>query len=226
MGEMVALPMIKDLWKSLQNFRAAMGDEGALIVNLDGKMPEISSLDVPPDIAARGTIPRIAYVNELKDRAKLTESWAGLKTILSSVAALAAAQSGVNIKTEPVVKQEGGVEMFGYELPVDTGDVWPHTALTATHWFLSSSPSFTVELAGKTPAPAGPACGAYGRINFPALWNFADGWTKLLPIPAEEGEMVEFGLSLARAIGALEVRFAEQSAQSHDTFRFSIRDVE
>jgi hypothetical protein len=226
MGEMVALPMVKELWKSLQNFRAAMGDEGALIVNLDGAMPDIPQANIPPDVTAKGKIPRLAYVNELKDRAKLAEAWSGLKTIITSAAAFAGAQTGVDIKTEPVTKKEGGVELYGFELPLNTGDVWPHTAVNGTHWFLSTSPSFTVELAGKTPAAIGPACGGHWQINFPALWNFAADWVKLLPIGPDETEMAGFGLSLARSIGALEVRFAEESGQSHDSFRFSIKDAE
>jgi len=226
MGEMVALPMVKELWKSLQNFRAALGDEGALILNLDGAMPNIPQTNIPPDVAAKGKIPRLAYVNELKDRAKLAEAWAGLKTIITSAAALAGAQTGVDIKTEPVTKKEGSVELFGFELPIDTGDVWPHTAVSGTHWYLSTSPSFTVELAGKTPAATGPACGGHWQVNFPALWNFASDWAKLIPARPEESEMIAFGLSLARSIGALEMRFAEESGRSHDTFRFSIKDAE
>jgi hypothetical protein len=226
MGEAFALPMIKELWKSLQNFRAAMGDEGTLLVNLDGTLPPIPQLELPPEIAGKGRIPRIAWVNELKDRAKLAESWTGLKTIISSAAAFAGAQSGVNIKTEPVTKKEGNLEIFGYELPIDTGDVWPHTAVNGTHWFFGTSPSFTKELAAKTPAPAGPPSGAHLQINFPALWNFGAEWVKIAPGGRpEEREMMNFAFSLARSIGSLDLRCGEENGQSHDVLRFSIKDV-
>ncbi len=225
MGEMIAIPMVKELWKSLQSFRAAMGDESVMLLNLDGVMPEIPGSNIPPDVTAKGRIPRLAWVSELKDRAKLGESWNGLKTIIGSAAALVAAQTGQNIPTEPVTKKDGNVEMYGFELPVKLGDVWPHTAVTPTHWLLSTSPSFTKELAGKSPAAAGPACGARCQINFPALWNFADHWSKLIPIGPEESEMVELGLGLARSIGSLDIVAGEQSAQAHATLVWKITDV-
>ena len=226
MGEMMAIPMVKELWKSLQCFRAAMGDESVMLLNLDGAMPDVPGSKIPPDIAAKGRIPRLAWVNELKDRAKLTESWTGLKTIIGSVAALAAAQTGMKIPTEPVTKKEGNVEMFGFELPMNLGDVWPHTAVTGTQWFMSTSPSFTNELAGKTPAPAGPACGSRCQINFPALWSFAADWAKLIPGDPNDTEMAAFAISLARSIGSLDVVSGEQSAQAHTSLHWTIKDAE
>jgi hypothetical protein len=226
MGEMVALPMVKELWKSLQSFRGAMGDESALFLNLDGAMPEIPQANIPPDIASKGKIPRLAWMNELKDRKKLTESWSGLKTIISSVAAIAASQSGMNIPTEPTEKTEGTLEMYGYKLPVDTGDVWPHTAVTPSHWFFSTSPSFTKELAGKTPAPSGPACGSHINLNFSALWNFASDWMKLLPMGPREEEKSGFVLSLLRSLRGIEVVLGEESGQAHDKVHVSIKDAE
>jgi hypothetical protein len=226
MGEMVALPMVKELWKSLQSFRAAMGNESALFLNLDGAIPEIPGSNIPPDIASKGKIPRLAWMNELKDRAKLTESWNGLKTIISSAAAIAASQTGMNIPTEPTTKTEGSLELYGYKLPVDTGDLWPHTAVNATNWFFSTSPSFTKELAGKTPAPGGPACGSHFKVNFNALWSYASDWVKLLPIGGGEEEKIGFALSLLRSVGGVDVVLGEESGQAHDQFHLSIKDIE
>ncbi len=226
MGEMMGVPMVKELWKSLQSFRAAMGDESVMLLNLDGVMPEVPGSPIPPDVVAKGRIPRLAWVSELKDRAKLAESWAGLKTLIGSAAAIAAAQTGEKIPTEPVSKKDGNVEMFGFELPMNLGDVWPHTAVSPTQWFMSTSPSFTKELAGKTPAAGGPACGSHIRVNFPALWNYGADWLKLLPIGPDETEMADFGLSLARSIGSLDVISGEQSAQAHSMLHWTIKDAE
>ena len=75
---MMGVPMVKELWKSLQNFRAAMGEESVMLLNLDGVMPEVPGSPIPPDVVAKGRIPRFAWVSELKDGTKLTESWNGL----------------------------------------------------------------------------------------------------------------------------------------------------
>ena len=116
--------------------------------------------------------------------------------------------------------------MFGFELPKNLGDVWPHTAVTGTQWFMSTSPSFTKELAGKTPAPAGPACGSRCQVNFPALWNFAAHWATLVPAGPQETEMIELGLGLARSIGSLDIVAGEQSAQAHTSLHWTIKDAE
>ncbi len=226
MGEAFGLPMIKELWRAAMNFRAAMGAEAALLVNLDGAMPSIPGSPVPPDVVAKGRIPRVAWVSELKDRAKLTEAWGGVKSLLTNAAAIIAAQTGTGIKTEPVTKKEGDLELYGFELPMDLGDVWPHAAATASQYYLSSSPSFTKELAAKTPSAVSPALGFRAQVNFPALWNFAGDWAKLLPTGPEEGEMIEFALTLARAVGSLDVQAGEESGQAHSKLRWSIKDIE
>lgn len=226
MGEAFAVPLVKELWKSVQNFRAAMGAESAFLVNLDGAMPNIPGAGVPPDIAAKGRIPRIAWVSELKDRAKLAESWTGMKSLISSATSLIAMQTGKTIKSEPIEKKEGAVEMYGYELPMDLGDVWPHAAITGSQYYLSTSPSFTKELAAKPASAASPNLGLKGSVNFPALWNFAEAWSKIIPHREDEGEMIEFALSLARSIGALDVAAGEEGGQTHTTLHWTIRDTE
>jgi hypothetical protein len=226
MGEAFALPLVKELWKSVQSFRAAMGAESAFLVNLDGVMPQIPGSNIPPDVSAKGRIPRLAWVSELKDRAKLAESWNGLKTLISSVTSLVAMQTGKNIKGEPVERKEGAVEMYGFELPMNLGDVWPHAAIAGSQYYLSTSPSFTKELAGKTPSAVSPALGLKASVNFPALWNYAGDWSKLIPAGPEESEMIAFGLSLARSIGTLNVEAGAEGGKSHSSLHWTIKDAE
>lgn len=226
MGEMVAVPMVKELWKAFQSFRGAMGNESALIVNLDGAIPSIPQINLPPDIAEKGRVPRMVWVSELADRKKLTESWSGLKTIISSAAAILGSQSGMNIPTEPTTITEGSLELYGYKLPLDTGDAWPHTAATATHWFFGTAPSLTKEIAAKSPAATGPACGSHWKVNVTALWNYADEWLKILPTPPDKEENIKLALSLARSFQGVELRFAEENGQAHDTLHLSIKDAE
>lgn len=225
-GEAFGLPMVKELWKSVMIFRGAMGPESALLVNLDGVIPEIPGANLPADNVARARIPRIAWVSEMKDRAKLAESWKGLKALISTAASLAAAQSGVNIKTEPVTKKDGDVEMFGFELPMNLGDVWPHAAVTGTQYYLSSSPSFTKELAGKAPAAVGPALGMKASVKFLALWNYAEEWSKNIPAPPEAGEVIKLALSLARCVGSLDVQAGEEGGQAHSKLHWRMKDAE
>ena len=189
-------------------------------------MPEIPGSPIPPDVVAKGRVPRLAWVSELKDRAKLTESWNGLKTIISSAAALIGSQTGTNIKTEPVEKTEGNMTMFGYELPINLGDLWPHAAVTPTQYYLSTSPSFTKELAAKAPAAVSPALGMKAQVNFPALWDLGAHWAELIPTKPEEGEMIQFALGLLRCIGSLDVQCGEDAGQAHSTMHWKFKDAE
>jgi len=147
------------------------------------------------------------------------------QAVTSFYVSLAAMQTGVKLPTEPVSKKDGNVEMFGFELPMNLGDVWPHTAVTPTQWFLSTSPSLTKELAGKTPVAAGPACGSHCRVNFPALWDFAAHWLTIIPIGPNETEKADFALTLARSLGSLDFVSGEQSGQAHDTMHWTIKDA-
>ena len=226
MGEAIGLPMLKEVWKSVQNFRAAMGTESGLLLNLDGAMPSIPGANIPQDIVDKGRIPRLAVISEMKDRAKLTASWNGLQNLITTAAGLIASQTHSNFKTEPVLKKEGGVEMFGFELPMDLGDVWPHLAVSGTHWFLGSSPSFTKELAGKAPSAVSPALGMKATVNFPALWNFAADWSKNIPTEPEIGEMIEFALSAARCLGSLDAQAGEDAGQAHSSLHWTMKDAE
>ncbi len=225
MGEMIGLPLAKEIWKSIQSFRGALGGERGILVNLDGKMPSIPEAGIPADIQEKGLIPRIAVVAELKDRAKLTESWGGVKDLLGSMAALIGSQTGANIKTTPVEKRDGALSMYGFELPMDTGDVWPHAAVSETRWMFSTSPSFSKELAAKTSAPAGPALGHHTKFTGAPLWNYVDGWLKLAPLSGKEKENAALLLKVARMLHSTEIRFGEAAGQSHDKVEIHMTDL-
>lgn len=212
----MVIPMVKEYWKSIQVFRSALGSESAFIVNLDGTMPALPQ--IPPDFKDM-KIPRILAVSDLKDASKLSEAWTGFSAPLGMLAA----QAGM--KPEPLEKKEGNVTMWGFQLPMDTGDVWPHTAVSGERWYFGTSPSFTKESAAKTPAGSGPPSGAHVRVNFKAVWTYVNSLKGIFPIPDEEKPMVETVLQLAGALEEVDARTSQDKGDTHVKVFIGIKDV-
>ena len=159
MAEMMALPMIKDMWAAGRKLSKALGSESAFILDVNGDMPKIPNL--PPNIAD-GKVPRIAWVVELKDRAGVADAWAGFSKIIKQLAAFA--PGGV---PDPVMKKDGDVELHYVELPVPTGDLLPHVAISKDRWIISTSPSLTKELTSKGSATGLSPCSVCSTIPRP-----------------------------------------------------------
>lgn len=233
--EAMAKPMIEQLWKSGRSLGKALGDESALILDLNGSMPKIQ--DLPPFLAD-GKVPRLAYVAELKDRAALGESWKGFSGLIKQIGALIPPTALPQGVPEPVVKKDGDVELHYIPLPVPTDDVLPHVAITKDRWIISTSPSFSKEIASKTASSSGPALGSDIQINFSALWDLAEVWLGVLDKNAEQmlgpGEAKEFHndrpvvgviLKLARSLKGIESQISEESGQARMSVHLKVEDL-
>jgi hypothetical protein len=174
MVEAVAIPVIKDFWRASRQLSAALGDESALVLDLDGAVPKIPNL--PPGLTD-GKVPRMAWVSELKDRAALSEAWKGFEKSIKQIAALAPPGMAV---PEPQMKKDGNVELYFVEPPIPTDDFLPHIAIAKDRWIFSTSPTLTKEVATKTSASGGKALGSEWNIKVPALCDLADAWLAVI----------------------------------------------
>ena len=230
MAETLALPMVKEVWGSTRKLAKALGNESAFILDLNGTMPKLPNL--PPEIAD-GKIARIAWVAELKDRAGVSDAWTGFSKIVKQLSAFA---PGV---TDPVMKKDGDVELHFIELPVPTGDLLPHIAISKDRWIISTSPSLTKEITSKSPATGGSPLAADMRIQVPAVCDFAEAWLKVVDKdPAlffhnshDEKEYATlrptFGdlLKLGRSIQSLEWRVSSEGGASRNSMFLKLEDV-
>jgi hypothetical protein len=233
MMEATVLPLVKQAWNSARALGKALGDESALVLDLNGDMPKLPKI---PPFLADGKIPRIAWVSELKDRAALSESWKGFSSIIKQISALLA-ESAPQTIPEPQMKKDGDVEIHFVPLPKDTGDLLPHIAISKDRWILSTSPSFSKEIAAK-PAGTGAPAGSEARVNFTALWDLADKWLVIVDKNAEQmlgpGDSREFkqfrpligtGLSLARSLQGIEARIFEEGGKTRSSIHLKIQDL-
>jgi hypothetical protein len=233
MIEATVIPLVKQAWTSARTLGKALGSESAIVVDLNGKMPRLP--DMPPFLA-EGTIPRLAYVAELKDRAALSESWKGFAGIIKQVTALLAENAPQTIP-EPQMKKDGDLEIHFVPLPLETGDLLPHIAISKDRWILSTSPSFSKEIAS-APAGAGPALGSQWQVNFTALWDAGDKWLGVMDRHAEKmfgardaeefkqiRPVINSALSLARSLQSIDARIFEEGGKARASVFLKIEDV-
>lgn len=167
MAEMMAVPIVKEIWRAAGLLSDALGDETAFVLDGGGQVPPVPGMPLPPSFTENARIPRLAWVAELKDRQKLGEAWGVLQGIINQLAAFA--QGAIDpAALKPLSKTAGNAEIFWMPLipglDADTAPGFlPHTGAADTRWFISSAPSLTQELAGSP---------ARGETAF-ATWSFS-----------------------------------------------------
>ena len=231
MVEAMAIPMVKDIWAASRKLAKALGDESAFVFDLNGTMPKLPMI---PAEVADGKIPRLAWVAELKDRAGVTEAWTGFEKVTKQITALAAAAGGGENVPAPMMKKDGDLEIHYIELPFPTDDLLPHIAISKDRWIISTSPSLSKEIASKASAASAPL-GAEGRIQFPALCDFAEGWVKLAekdptgPFTGESGGMRRAVagdvIRLFRAIQSIEWRVFSEGSETRNSAYLKLEDI-
>jgi hypothetical protein len=229
--EMMAIPMVKDVWASSRKLSKALGNESAFILDLNGNVPKVPNL--PPNFAD-GKVPRIAWIAGLKDRAGVSDAWTGFSKVIKQLAAFA--PGGV---PEPTMKKDGDVEIHFVELPMPTDDLLPHIAISKDRWIFSTSPTLTKEITSKSPTVGGTPLGSEVRMQVPAICDLAEAWLKVVDKnPAmffhgssDEKEYTQlrptFGdlLKLGRSIQSLEWRVFSEGSTTRNSMFLKLEDV-
>ena len=237
MMEAMAIPMVKDFWKSCRVLGTAFGDNSALLVDLNGKMPPIPGA---PKIAVEGgKIPRIAFAMELKNRAALSEAWKGFDKIFKQVIAMVPRGADSPPVPEAQMRKEGDVEIHFVELPIQMGDLLPHVAISKDKWMISTSPSYSAELS-KLASTGSAKQDMEMRMEFGAVADFAGHWLKLAASnpteffqgnasSAEEFQkakpMIESAIGLVRSVKSVSVQVGEEASKAHMTLSILVEDL-
>jgi hypothetical protein len=237
MVEALAKPMIIDFWKSCRQLGKAFGNESALLVDLNGPMPQLPNM--PAAVAAGGKMPRIAVAMDLKDRAALGEAWKGFEKIIKQGIALVPQGADAPPLPEPLMKKEGDLEIHYVDLPIKLGDILPHVAISKDKWILSTSTSYSAELA-KQGATGSARLNTEARADIGAIANFADHWLKLAaanPTEFFEGKtstiqefqknkpILDTVLTLVRAMKSATMQVGEEGGKTHITGSFLVEDI-
>ncbi|MEK0448093.1 MAG: hypothetical protein RL088_361 [Verrucomicrobiota bacterium] len=235
MVEAMAIPMVKEFWKSCRVLGKALGDNSAMLVDLNGSMPPLPN--APKVVLDGGKMPRIAIVMDLKDRAALGEAWKGFEKLIKQGIALIPAGADAPPAPEPKVKTEGDLEIHYVELPVQLGDMLPHIAISKDKWIMSTSPNYSAELA-KQAASGSLKADAEMQMNLGGIATFAEHWVKLAasnpteffqnPGAAEyfqkNKETIDTAIRLIRSIKSMGIQMGEEGGKAHTRMSLSVED--
>ncbi len=235
MAEAMALPMVKEFWRSCRLLGKAFGDNSAFLVDLNGKMPELPH--IPPAVVG-GKAPRFAIALELKDRAALSEAWKGFEKLVKQGIALIPQGADAPPIPEPMMKKEGDVEIHYVDLPVKMGDLLPHIAISKDKWIFSSSLTYSTELA-KLPTTGTAKLDGDLKVDFGAVANFADLWVKLMAANPTEffgnsnaaaefqknKPLIDAGLLLFHSLKSAGIQIGDEGGKTHVTLSLQVEDL-
>jgi hypothetical protein len=168
---------------------------------------------------------------DVQDRGLLGRSWESYLKLAREVARLIPQTAGIPGGL-PAPKSEAvnGVTLSYYPLPLPTGDLLPNVAVTDGAMVMSTSPKYSLELAGASakPLPDSKALAVDLRINPGAAFEFLDKWVALagdhpeVVFPGRPDKAAEFRknqpgivalLQSLRAIGGIEYQVYEENGR-------------
>jgi hypothetical protein len=238
--EQLVVPKINGIWSAFSKLsRQGLGTESALVLNLDGGLKPGEESPVP--LPAAAPLPRMAWVHEMKSRAEVEASWVEFEVQLRQLLALVPAEptqvAQMNAMMTIQSAKAGSADIRYFPLPIAVSELLPHAAYGTKHWWLSTSSSFSEQVASRLAAEESVKAGTRVIVNFPALWDFAERWVKVLDespelkatLPTAPGQKSLAASSaplftLLRSIGRLEVTVARDSAGPMSRLIWAIQD--
>jgi hypothetical protein len=224
MGEMIVLPLLKQMWNSNITLDKSLGLESAMVIDFNGTIPG-SNLS--------GKAPRLAIIHELVNREGVSKAWNAFPN-MQSILALAWGKANVFV---PKMSSENNLELYSltnYEM----GDFMPHFAISSNLWMMNTAPSISKELASKPATETKNSLGAVARINFTSLWNYADDWfnivkkdSKNILSPSIEKDFqkvspyVAIGLELSKSIKSFDIELKEENGQTRISCYIDVKDI-
>lgn len=174
-------PKVGKIWGILsEKFFAGLGEESAMIIDLDGSLPKVPML--PRALINKGKAPRIAMVNTVKDRKLLAQAWEELVPAMNDLlAAIPGQDPGAEVQLpDAISSNKDGLSTHYFGMPFLSNDFMPSLSISDKLFFLSTSKTFSESIAAKVAKGSGDRRGIYFRMNFGALNDFAENWLDLV----------------------------------------------
>jgi hypothetical protein len=175
-------PELAAIWRTLNSgFADSLGNDMALVVDLNGSMPAFKG--VPQAVVDTARFARVSMIAPVNDRAALSVSW---EPVNASATNLMAAISNVLDDDIPMPKPMRSVEdnytSWFFSLPFTDEDFIPCVTV-GDDWFVASSSRLqSMELITKANAVSAEEerKGNWFRLNFAALQKFGDETLKIV----------------------------------------------
>ena len=178
---------VMSLWAALRgDLAAGLGAESAVIVDVNGSFPRIPN--VPEVILKEGKVPRIAYVSEVVDRAKLKTSWDKINTSAENILKTVSNMAGKEIPMQvPMSSEKNDLKTWFIPLPFQNDDFVPSVSVSDKLFFASTSKKYSESLAESFANGDGYSRkGAWLHVDFTVFNNFAQEWLELVEANADE----------------------------------------
>ena len=185
------LPHFLELWTGVRgDLVAGLGDERAVIVDLEGSLPTVPGL--PQLLADKGKAPRIAVMAPARDEERLQSSWQNTEKALNGILKIVGDMTGENIpKQRPMSSEKNDLKTWFFPLPFQTDDFVLNVSADKNNVFASTSKSYVQSLSealDKEKAEPGKK-GAYLHLDLTVLNDYLNDWINLL----EEEQAAIFG---------------------------------
>ncbi|WP_395741851.1 hypothetical protein [Prosthecobacter sp.] len=219
------LPQVIEVYDGTKTiWQKALGDDGALILDVGGKMPALPGL--PPGGEAV-PVPRLASVREIKNRGLIGAAWENMETALRQLLKNVPAPQPLELP-KAVTKQSGDLTSYSYELPFDSREAGPWVSLNDRLFMLGTSRVQQAHLAEILRQPAaGAAPGLRVKVSFTKLREFLKAFAA---VRAQSGgaDELKAALKWLEPFEVLDLRLwseeglgkARASCQMHDVMSY------
>lgn len=213
------LPPLLEIYGGTKTiWQKALGNDGAFLLDVGGKMPALPGLppggeDVP--------LPRLALVQDIKNRPLIGASWQGTEAALQRL--LKSLPTPQPIEPPQVTtRKKNGVTSHAYVLPLDSEDLLPCASLTDQLFMLGTSRRQQLQIA-ENAGRAGHALAAGMRVKVSVtkLREF------LKAFAAARGQSADFKslLRWLEPLEVLELRAWGQGGIARGTLTWGMHDV-
>lgn len=135
-ADAAALPSLLEMYGGTKTlWQQALGNDGAFLLDVGGKMPVLPGL--PPG-GENVPLPRLALVQDVKNRALIGTSWEGVEAALQRLLKGLPAPQPIALP-QVLTRKTKGVTSHAYALPLDSDDVVPCVSLTDQLFMLGTS---------------------------------------------------------------------------------------
>ena len=173
-------PDVVSLWDTyINDFGGSLGNESALIVDLNGTMPAIPG--VPQEVVDEAKFPRISFVAPVTDRAKLAGSWQKMNTSITGILGKVSEMTGQDIPMQkPISSDKDGFTTWFFSMPFFNDDFMPSVTV-GDKWFAASTSKVqALDLVSKAAKGGETRTGLWFTVNFKALQKFSGETVKML----------------------------------------------
>lgn len=216
-------------WDGFSNgFDGSLGQERALVVDLQGAMPAFPGL--PQEVVDSAKFPRMTWIAPVVDRSRLAGSWEKMNGSMTSMAATISEMVGKEFPMQkPLSSDKDGSTTWFFPLPFFNDDFLPSVTVNDKWFAASSSKLQAVDLMDKAQAGGATTHGLVMRVDFTKLVEYAKDVADVLAkngegfgISKDDAEMAAKAIDAFSEIDSMNIHVRREQGQLRSSFHFKV----